>query len=101
MNRSECPITRVLDVMGDKWTLLLVRDLLKGKTRYDEFLSSPEGISTNVLADRLARLVAEGIATKTPYQHNPVRYEYRLSKKGKELGPVVKAMYDWGTRFGS
>ena len=96
--RSECPVSHALDAIGDKWTLLIVRDLLKGKSRYDQFLSSPEGISTNILASRLARLVDRGLVTKSPYQQNPVRYEYRLSEKGADLGPVVKAMYVWGTK---
>ena len=99
VNRSACPVTFVLDVMGDKWTLLVVRDLLKGKTRYDQFLSSSEGISTNMLADRLSRLVDAGIVDKTPYQDNPVRHEYTLTRKGRDLGPVVKAKYQWGKKY--
>lgn len=99
--RSECPVSLALDFVGDKWMLLIVRDLLKGKSRYDSFLSSDERISTNVLADRLSRLVDAGILIKKPYQANPIRYEYSLTRKGKDLGPIIKAMYAWGKKHGS
>ena len=81
-NRSKCPVSCALDLLGDKWTLLLVRDLLLGKGTYTEFQQSPEGIPTNILAERLKRLLAAGIIEKLPYQERPVRYRYHLTGKG-------------------
>ena len=94
--RSPCPIANTLDILGDKWTLLVVRDLFAGKSTYGEFQSSPEGIPTNMLADRLKKLLAYGIVAKTPYQENPVRYAYTLTKTGRALAPVLQAMIKWG-----
>ena len=96
--RSPCPIANTLDILGDKWTLLVIRDLFAGKSTYGEFQSSPEGIPTNILADRLKRLAMHGLIEKTPYQERPVRYSYRLTKTGRSLAPVLKAMVDWGNR---
>ena len=96
--RSICPVSCALDLLGDKWTLLLVRDLLLGKGTYSEFQQSPEGIPTNILADRLKRLQAEGIIDREPYQEKPVRYRYRLTDKGRDLSPVLMAMIDWSNR---
>lgn len=93
--RSECPITNVLDILGDKWTLLVIRDLVLGKRRYQEFISSPERIASNILADRLKRLEAGGLVTRRTYQGNPARYEYLLTKKGKGLEPVLEAIIVW------
>ncbi len=97
--RSRCPVSCVLDLLGDKWTLLLVRDLLMGKGIYTEFQQSPEGIPTNILADRLKRLQTAGVIEKQPYQERPVRYRYQLTSKGKDLSPVISAMIDWGNRY--
>lgn len=97
--RSPCPVSCVLDLLGDKWTLLVVRDLLLGKSTYTEFQRSPEGIPTNILADRLKRLVEKGIVDKEQYQQRPVRYAYRLTDKGRDLFPVLSAMIDWGNRY--
>lgn len=94
--RSSCPVACLLDLVGDKWTLLIVRDLLLGKSRYGEFHDSPEGIPTNILADRLKRLHEEGIVVKQVYQKRPERFEYVLTEKGRDLGPVVKACVLWG-----
>ena len=96
--RSPCPVACSLDLLGDKWTLLVVRDLLLGKTTYTEFQQSPEGIPTNILAERLKRLLAAGIVEKSPYQERPVRYAYHLTEKGRDLGPVLSALVDWGNR---
>jgi DNA-binding HxlR family transcriptional regulator len=85
-----------LDLFGDKWSLLVVRDLLLGKTTYSEFEKSPEGIPTNILAERLKRLLAAGIIEKSRYQERPVRYAYQLTSKGRDLQPVLLAMIDWG-----
>ncbi|HKO30259.1 MAG TPA: helix-turn-helix domain-containing protein [Nitrospiraceae bacterium] len=96
--RSSCPITTVLDILGDKWTLLVVRDLVLGKRRYQEFLSSPEEIASNILANRLKRLQAGGLVSRHAYQQNPTRYEYLLTKKGKGLEPVLEAIIVWGQK---
>ena len=96
--RSDCPITNVLDTLGDKWTLLVIRDLVLGKRRYQEFLSSPERIASNILADRLAKLEAAGLVTRRSYQQKPTRYEYLLTKKGNGLRPVLEAIIVWGKK---
>ena len=96
--RSPCPIANMLDIFGDKWTLLVIRDLFAGKSTYGDFQSSPEGIPTNILADRLKRLEGYGIIAKTPYQQRPVRYAYELTATGRSLGPVIEAMLDWGKK---
>ncbi len=99
VQRSPCPISSTLDILGDKWTLLVVRDMLRnGKHRYGDFLASKEGIRTNILADRLRRLCDHGIAEKKAYQDNPVRYEYHLTPKGQELEPLVNAALAWGLK---
>ena len=97
--RSSCPVACSLDLLGDKWTLLVVRDLLLGKTTYTEFQKSPEGIPTNILAERLKRLQAAGIIEKSRYQERPVRYAYHLTAKGRDLRPVLSAMIDWGNKY--
>jgi len=97
--RSVCPITNTLDVVGDKWTLIIIRDLFLGKRLYQEFLSSPEGISTNILADRLQRLEKAGLIGKAAYQHSPTRYQYTLTEKGMDLKPVLEAMLRWAEKY--
>jgi DNA-binding HxlR family transcriptional regulator len=97
--RSVCPITNTLDVVGDKWTLIIIRDLFLGKRLYQEFLNSPEGISTNILADRLQRLESAGLIGKEAYQHSPTRYQYTLTEKGSDLKPVLEAMLRWAEEY--
>jgi DNA-binding HxlR family transcriptional regulator len=94
--RSPCPVAGALDLVGDRWTLLILRDLLGGKSRYGQFLASPEGISTNLLADRLQRLEQAGLVTAVPYSQHPVRVDYRLTPAGRALRPVVDALATWG-----
>lgn len=94
--RSCCPLTNALDIFGDKWTLLIIRDLVLGKRRYLELISSPEKIASNILADRLKKLEAAGVITRQAYQQKPARYEYFLTEKGESLGPVLAAMISWG-----
>lgn len=94
--RSVCPISNTLDILGDKWTLLVVRDMLLGKKTYGEFLDSPEGIPTNILAERLKRLEQHGIINKAPYQQAPVRYAYQLTAKGEQLSDLIQAIIQWG-----
>ena len=96
--RSDCPITNVLDTLGDKWTLLVIRDLVLGKRRYQEFQSSPEKIASNILANRLTKLEAAGLITRRAYQQNPTRYEYLLTRKGNGLKPVLEAIIVWGKK---
>lgn len=99
-SRSTCPIANLLDIVGDKWTLLVVRDLLLlNKRRYGEFQNSPEAIPTNILADRLKRLEAAGLVKKEFYQDNPPRAEYFLTRKGADLEPILKAMGKWGKQY--
>jgi DNA-binding HxlR family transcriptional regulator len=96
--RSMCAIANSLDILGDKWSLLVVRDLLHGKRTYGELAQSPEGIPTNLLADRLKRLESAGIVTSSPYQERPVRYAYSLTPKGSALGEVLLAFVRWGKK---
>lgn len=96
--RTHCPIASWHDVFGDKWTLVIVRDLMSGKRRYNDFLDSPEGIPTNILADRLKRLEAQGIVTREAYSERPPRYEYILTRRGAELIPVLQAMTAWSRK---
>jgi DNA-binding HxlR family transcriptional regulator len=89
----------VLDLLGDRWTLLVVRDLLFfRKVRYNELADTLERIPTNILADRLRRLEAAGIVEKGAYQDRPVRYEYRLTARGMDLLPVLREMIGWAKR---
>ena len=99
LKRSTCPVANCLDILGDKWTLLLVRDLFLGKSTYGEFQDSPEKIPTNLLSERLKRLEGYGIIIKHPYQQKPVRYSYTLTDKGRALKPVLKAVLDWGINY--
>jgi DNA-binding HxlR family transcriptional regulator len=94
--RSACAIANTLDLVGDKWSLLVVRDLLHGKRTYGELVDSPEGIPTNILADRLKRLEGAGIIASAAYQERPPRYAYTLTKKGTALGDVLLALVRWG-----
>jgi DNA-binding HxlR family transcriptional regulator len=96
--RSSCAVASTLDLVGDKWSLLVIRDLLHGKRTYGEILQSPEGIPTNILADRLARLEQAGLIESAAYQDRPVRYAYTLTPKGRDLGDVVRALVRWGKK---
>jgi DNA-binding HxlR family transcriptional regulator len=95
----DCPIAKSLDVIGDRWTLLIIRDLLRGTTKYQDLLESLEGISTNLLAERLSRLVEENIVSKTLYNEKPPRAEYHLTEQGKQLAAVVDSLFEWGVRW--
>ena len=97
--RSACALANSLDILGDKWSLLVVRDLLHGKRTYGKLALSPERIPTNILADRLERLESAGIVTRTPYQQRPVRYSYSLTQKGSALGEVLLAFVRWGKQY--
>ena len=93
--RSCCPLTNGLDIFGDKWTLLIIRDLVLGKRRYQDFISSAEKIASNILADRLKKLEAAGLVRRQAYQQKPARYEYSLTEKGESLWPVLAAIISW------
>lgn len=98
-SRSGCPIATTLDLVGDRWSLVIVRDMLNGKARFGEFLNSPERIATSVLTDRLERLVAAGVVEARAYQDNPTRYEYRLTAMGEAMLPVLQEVCRWANRF--
>jgi DNA-binding HxlR family transcriptional regulator len=94
--RSPCPVACSLEVVGDRWTLLVIRDLMLGRSRFRDFAASPEGIPTNVLSDRLERLVQQEVIERIPAADGTKRSAYALTKKGEALGPVMKAIRDWG-----
>jgi len=98
--RSNCPINFVLEIFGDKWTLLIVRDLMfKDKRSYGDFLKSNEKISTNILADRLQKLETFQIVTKQADKHNKSKYLYHLTDKGKDLMPIMLEMTAWSHKY--
>lgn len=100
LERSVCPVTNTLDLIGDKWTLLIIRDMLFLKKKsFNEFLESPERIATNILAERLKRLEEHGIIEKRPYQKTPLRYEYILTQRGEDLRPLLIEMIRWGNTY--
>ncbi len=91
-----CPVASALDVVGDRWTLLIVRDLLRGKNRFTQLRRSVEGVTTSLLSDRLKRLEREGIIERRFYSEHPPRAEYVLTPKGHGLGVIVGALSVWG-----
>ena len=93
-----CPAARGMAVIGDRWTLLILRDCFSGVRRYEEF-QRRRGITRHVLAERLRRLEAEGVLRRERYQERPARDEYRLTEKGRALFPVLAALMDWADRF--
>jgi DNA-binding HxlR family transcriptional regulator len=98
--RSNCPVSYSLDVLGDKWTLLILRDMLfKGKTSYGEFLGSEEKIATNILADRLAVLESQGMVSKSVAADKKSKFTYRLTEKGIDLLPVIIEFTLWGAKY--
>ena len=94
--RSPCPVACALDLFGDRWTLLVIRDLMLGRSRFKDFVSSPEGIPTNILSDRLERLLEAGIVRQIPTSEGGKRMAYELTEKGDSLRPVMKSIRDWG-----
>lgn len=93
-----CSVARTLDLIGEWWTLLILRDLFRGIRRFEEFRSSL-GIARNILADRLRTLEGGGIIERRRYQERPERFEYRLTEKGRDLWPVITALMTWGDRW--
>lgn len=94
--RSPCPLACTLDLIGDKWTLLVIRDLACGKKFFNEFCRSPEKIATNILTDRLEKLVAQGLVEKNRDSDGPARDAYLLTPRGKSLRPILEAIARWG-----
>ncbi|WP_433273400.1 winged helix-turn-helix transcriptional regulator [Actinosynnema sp. CS-041913] len=92
-----CSIARTLEVVGERWTLLIVRDALLGVSRFDGFLACMP-IARNVLSDRLSGLVEHGVLERVQYQDRPPRHEYRLTSRGRELATVLLALREWGDR---
>lgn len=94
--RSGCPIASTLDLVGDRWTLVLLRDLANGKTRFSDFLDGPERIASNILTARLTQMEGNGLVSAELYQRKPKRYAYRLTRKGAALMPVLQAICRFG-----
>lgn len=97
--RSPCPVACGLDLLGDRWTLLVVRDLLLGRSRFKDFASSPEKMPTNILAERLERLVKAGVVRQVPVEPGSRHLGYHLTAKGEALRPVVEALKAWGLQW--
>jgi DNA-binding HxlR family transcriptional regulator len=97
---QKCPVARALDVIGEKWSLLILRDLVrKGPLRFQEFEQGLPGVAPNTLSARLKTLEAQGVVSTRLYEQHPPRYEYFLTEKGKALGPVLKALRVWGEQY--
>src|SRR5438876_11226190 len=95
---QNCSIARALEVVGERWTLLIVRDAFLGLRRFEQFQESL-GIARNVLTDRLNRLVDEGVLDRVRYSERPERYEYRLTQKGRDLSLALTALRQWGDTY--
>ncbi|WP_395743932.1 winged helix-turn-helix transcriptional regulator [Prosthecobacter sp.] len=94
--RSPCPVACALDLLGDRWTLLVIRDLMLGRSRFKDFAGSPEGVPTNILSDRLDRLLEAGLVRQIPATEGGRRMAYELTPKGEALRPTLKSLRDWG-----
>ncbi len=97
--RSPCPVSCALDLFGDRWTLLIIRDLFLGRSRFKDFTASPEGIPTNILSDRLERLLEAGIVQQIPVADGSKRMAYELTEKGSDLRRVLISMRNWGLKW--
>ncbi len=98
VDQDACSIAATLDVIGDRWSLLILRNVFRGTHRFSEFVDEL-GIARNLLTDRLNRLVDTGVLAKVPYQERPLRHEYRLTEKGADLSPALIALMQWGDRW--
>ena len=97
--QKDCPVARTLDIVGERWTILILRDLLLGgPQKFHDLLRSLSGISPNTLSARLKRLEENNIIVRRFYEEHPPRAEYLLTDRGRELGPVLKALRDWGKK---
>lgn len=97
-HRSQCPVSCILEIVGDKWTLLVVRDIFFGNHTFKDLQASPEKIPTNILADRLKRLEHSGLVRRELYQQRPKRYAYYLTEKGIDLEPVMRSLSVWSNK---
>jgi DNA-binding HxlR family transcriptional regulator len=97
LDREACSVARTVSILGDRWTLLVLRDCFLKVRRFEDF-QARLGITRHVLADRLRKLVAAGVLERVPYQDHPPRHEYRLTPKGLDLHPVLLALVGWGDR---
>jgi len=96
---ADCPVARTLDLIGERWTALLLRDLLlHGSRRFQDFQDSLPGVAPNTLSARLKAMEDDGLVQRVLYSERPPRMEYMLTEKGKSLGPVIRAMRDWGLK---
>ncbi len=99
--QNSCPVARTLDVIGERWSILMLRDLfLQGPRRFQDFQQSLAKIAPNTLSARLKTLEAQGVIARRLYSEHPPRLEYHLTEKGKSLGPILKALKMWGERYG-
>ncbi|TMB10982.1 MAG: helix-turn-helix transcriptional regulator [Deltaproteobacteria bacterium] len=97
--QKSCPVARTLDVVGERWTILILRDLfLKGPRRFQDFQESLAGVAPNTLSARLKDLEAAGFIERKVYSEHPPRLEYHLTERGKSFGPVMRALREWGLR---
>jgi DNA-binding HxlR family transcriptional regulator len=96
---TECPIARACSVVGDRWTLLILRELIMGTRRFDD-LQAQTGMSSHLLSTRLKRLEKDGVVERRLYSERPPRYEYRRTEQGKELDPVILLLRQWGMKYG-
>ncbi|HVA37641.1 MAG TPA: winged helix-turn-helix transcriptional regulator [Candidatus Dormibacteraeota bacterium] len=96
---QECPIARTLEMLGEKWTLLVVRELFQGTNRFKDLVERLHGIPRNLLAQRLAQLETEGLVVRRSFREVPPRVEYHLTEKGWSLQPVLRSLADWGKRW--
>jgi DNA-binding HxlR family transcriptional regulator len=98
LQQENCSIARTVAVLGERWTLVILREAFSRRRRFED-IQRDLGIARNILADRLQRLVAEGILERRAYQQRPERFEYRLTDKGRDLYPVLLALMQWGDRY--
>lgn len=91
-----CPVARTLDLVGDRWTMLIVRDLFLGRRRFNEILGSSQGMPPKLLSQRLKFLIENGFVAREVYKEFPPRSEYALTERGRSLFPILKALGDWG-----
>lgn len=91
-----CPIARTLDIIGDRWTMLIVRDLFMGSTRFNQFLAASPGLPSKLLSGRLKKLEQHGLIERVVYSQHPLRAEYHLTEEGRSLAPILDAVVRWG-----
>jgi DNA-binding HxlR family transcriptional regulator len=97
---DDCPVARTLDLIGERWTVLLLRDLLRhGPRRFQDFQKSLPGVAPNTLSARLKAMEDDGLVERVLYSERPPRLEYVLTDRGRSLGPVVRAMREWGLKY--